>query len=105
MAVTGTPDGGPLRAGYPVADTTGGLTAAFAIAAALNADPRGCVIDTSMLEATMATMAWVISNHLIAGLTRPDMATRTRPRPRRACSAPQTGISTSPPTRMNNGWR
>jgi crotonobetainyl-CoA:carnitine CoA-transferase CaiB-like acyl-CoA transferase len=68
MAVTGTAEGGPLRVGYPVADTVGGLTAAFAIAAALNASPRGCVIDISMLEATMATMAWAISNYLIAGV-------------------------------------
>jgi formyl-CoA transferase len=36
--------------GYPVADTVGGLTAAFAIAAALNARPRGAFIDVSMLE-------------------------------------------------------
>ncbi|MEL7211073.1 MAG: CoA transferase [Pseudomonadota bacterium] len=68
MSVTGQPDGGPLRAGYPVADTVGGLTAAMAICAALNASPRGCVIDVSMLEATLATMGWAISNHLIAGV-------------------------------------
>lgn len=47
----------------------GGLTAAFAIAAALNAGERGAFIDISMLEAVMATMGWVISNHLIAGVT------------------------------------
>jgi crotonobetainyl-CoA:carnitine CoA-transferase CaiB-like acyl-CoA transferase len=68
MSVTGSAQSGPLRVGYPIADTVGGLTAAFAIAAALNARPRGCVIDTSMLEATMATMAWAISNYLIAGV-------------------------------------
>ena len=32
MSVTGTKDGAPLRVGYPIADTIGGLTAAFAIA-------------------------------------------------------------------------
>jgi crotonobetainyl-CoA:carnitine CoA-transferase CaiB-like acyl-CoA transferase len=68
MSVTGAPDYGPMRAGYPVADTVGGLTAAFAIAAALNAPNRGCVIDVSMLEATLASMAWAISNYLIAGV-------------------------------------
>ena len=68
MSVTGQAGEGPLRAGYPVADTVGGLTAAMAIAAALNARPRGCVIDVSMLEATLATMGWAISNHLIAGV-------------------------------------
>lgn len=67
MSVTGTEEGGPMRTGYPVADTVGGLTAAMAVCAALNAPERGCFIDVSMLEATLATMAWAVSNHLIAG--------------------------------------
>ncbi|MEL7214949.1 MAG: CoA transferase [Pseudomonadota bacterium] len=67
MSITGDAESGPLRAGYPLADTVGGLTAAFAIAAALNATPRGCVLDVSMLDAVLATMGWVVSNHLIAG--------------------------------------
>lgn len=69
MSITGTPESAPLRVGYPVADTIGGLTAAYAIAAAL-ADrqrTRGCMIDISMLEAILATMGWVVSNFLIAG--------------------------------------
>ncbi|WP_415919894.1 CaiB/BaiF CoA transferase family protein [Tateyamaria sp. SN6-1] len=69
MSVTGTDESGPLRAGYPLADTIGGLTAAMAITAALNAPERGCVIDVSMLEAVLATMGWVVSNHLIGGVT------------------------------------
>src|SRR5262245_26274998 len=39
MSVTGTAHSAPLRVGYPVADTVGGLTAAFAIAAALAKRP------------------------------------------------------------------
>lgn len=69
MSITGTPESGPLRVGYPLADTVGGLTAAMAITAALNAPERGCVIDISMLEAVLATMGWVVSNHLIGGAT------------------------------------
>ena len=69
MSVTGTDDSGPLRVGYPLADTIGGLTAAMAITAALNAPKRGCVIDVSMLEAVLATMGWVVSNHLVGGVT------------------------------------
>ncbi len=69
MSITGTEDSGPFRAGYPLADTVGGLTAAMAITAALNAPERGCVIDISMLEAVLATMGWVVSNHLIGGVT------------------------------------
>jgi len=67
MSITG--DGTtPLRVGYPLSDTIGGLTAAMAISAALNASPRGAFIDVSMLEATLATMGWVVSNHLIGGV-------------------------------------
>jgi CoA:oxalate CoA-transferase len=71
MSVTGDAATAPLRVGYPVADTIGGLTAAFAIAAALVRRARtgeGECIDVSMLEATLVTMGWQVSNWLIAGL-------------------------------------
>ncbi|MEM6491614.1 MAG: CoA transferase [Pseudomonadota bacterium] len=67
MAVTGPADGPPTRAGWPVADTMGGMTAAFAICAALNANPRGAHLDVSMLDSVLASMGWIVSNHLIAG--------------------------------------
>lgn len=68
MSITGEPGAAPLRVGYPLADTVGGLTAAMAISAALNARPRGGFIDVSMLESVIATMGWVVSNWLIAGV-------------------------------------
>ncbi|WP_334212737.1 CaiB/BaiF CoA transferase family protein [Falsirhodobacter sp. 20TX0035] len=68
MSITGDKDSAPLRVGYPLADTVGGLTAAMAIASALNAPARGGFIDVSMLEAVVATMGWVVSNYLIAGV-------------------------------------
>lgn len=68
MAITGDDASGPLRVGYPIADTVGGLTAAFAISAALHARPRGSFIDVSMLEALLSTMGWAVSNYLIAGV-------------------------------------
>ncbi len=68
MAITGTPEIAPLRAGWPIADTVGGLTAAMAISAALNAPNRGATIDISMRDALMATMGWAVSNYLIAGV-------------------------------------
>ena len=68
MSMTGADDSAPLRVGYPVADTVGGITAAFAISAALNAHPRGSFIDVSMLESVLATMGWAVSNYLIAGV-------------------------------------
>lgn len=68
MSITGAPETAPYRVGYPVADTVGGMTAAFSIAAALaEKDRKAHVIDVSMLEATMATMGWVMSNFLVAG--------------------------------------
>jgi formyl-CoA transferase len=68
MSITGDSESAPLRVGYPVADTVGGMTAAFAVASALADRNRaeGVFIDVSMLEATMATMGWVVSNYLIA---------------------------------------
>jgi len=70
MSITGDEASAPLRAGYPVADTLGGMTAAFAIAAALVRRGRtgeGEFIDVSMLESSLAAMGWAVSNWLIAG--------------------------------------
>jgi CoA:oxalate CoA-transferase len=70
MSITGDADSAPLRVGYPVADSIGGITAAFAIAAALlgrTKSGKGAFIDVSMLDSTIATMGWVVSNYLIAG--------------------------------------
>jgi formyl-CoA transferase len=69
MSITGAPENAPYRVGYPIADTIGGMTAAFAIASALAQRERSepCFIDVSMLEATLATMGWAVSNYLISG--------------------------------------
>lgn len=70
MSITGNERSAPLRAGYPVADATAGITAAFAISSALVRRLRfgeGSFIDVSMLDSALATMGWVVSNYLIAG--------------------------------------
>jgi len=70
MSITGSDESGPLRAGYPASDTTAGITAAMAIAAALYRSVKtgeGEVIDVSMLEATLVSLGWVVSNFLTAG--------------------------------------
>lgn len=70
MSVTGDEHSAPLRAGFPVCDTIGGMAAAFGIAAALVEQRRtgeGRMIDVSMLEATLASMGWVVSNYLATG--------------------------------------
>ncbi|CAM9643825.1 unnamed protein product [Ectocarpus sp. 12 AP-2014] len=71
MSVTGDQTSAPLRVGYPVCDTIGGMTAAFAISSALVGRHRtglGEVIDVSMLESMMGTMGWVVSNWLTCGI-------------------------------------
>ena len=74
MSVTGTPDTAPLRVGFPVADTVGGLSAALAITAALagrRLDGKGRFLDVSMLEASLSAMGWAVSNYLVSG-TEPE---------------------------------
>ena len=73
MSITGDKENGsaPLRVGYPLCDTIGGLTAAFAVVSALLKRARtstGSFIDVSMLESTLVTLGWVISNYLSAGV-------------------------------------
>jgi CoA:oxalate CoA-transferase len=71
MNVTGDVQTAPLRVGYPICDTMGGVTAAMAICAALvgsQATGQGRRIDVSMLESTLASMGWVVSNYLNAGV-------------------------------------
>jgi crotonobetainyl-CoA:carnitine CoA-transferase CaiB-like acyl-CoA transferase len=75
MSITGDPDNAPYRVGYPIGDTIGGMTAAFALVAEL-ADPsrtEARFIDVSMLESVIATMGWVVSNYLNAGHTPTPM--------------------------------
>lgn len=66
--VTGHPDGEPLRAGFPVCDTMGGLAAALAVCAALAGRARtgeGSFVDVSMLDTALTGMGWVVSDYLI----------------------------------------
>jgi crotonobetainyl-CoA:carnitine CoA-transferase CaiB-like acyl-CoA transferase len=71
MSITGTPEVAPLRAGYPVADTLGGMVGAFAIAAALlraRTTGEGATLDVSMLESMLSALGWPVSNWLTAGV-------------------------------------
>jgi len=71
MSITGTSDTAPLRVGFPVCDSIGGLAAALAIAAALAGRARtgqGAYLDVSMLEASLSAMGWAVSNYLISGV-------------------------------------
>jgi crotonobetainyl-CoA:carnitine CoA-transferase CaiB-like acyl-CoA transferase len=74
MSITGTEDTAPLRVGFPVCDTVGGLMAALSISAALVGRAQtgeGCFLDLSMLEASISAMGWAVSHYNISGV-RPE---------------------------------
>lgn len=68
MAVNGDERLNPLRCGFPVCDTVGGLNAAFAIMGALYCREKtgeGQSIDVALLDSIMPFMGWVAANLLI----------------------------------------
>jgi len=70
MAINGDERLNPLRCGFPVCDTVGGLNAAFAIMAALYFRERtgeGQFIDIALIDSIMPLMGWVAANLLIGG--------------------------------------
>ncbi len=70
MAINGDERLHPLRAGFPVCDTVGGLNAAFAVMAALYHRERtgeGQFIDVALLDSIMPLMGWVVANLMIGG--------------------------------------
>ena len=70
MAITGTPETGPLRTGAPIMDYGTGLAAAFAVASALFArgqTQRGTFIDISMLEVAFNLMSSSITDYTATG--------------------------------------
>ncbi len=61
MSLTGTEASGPTRVGIAISDVLGGMFAAHGIQLALLARERtgqGQRVDTSLLEATLATLTW-----------------------------------------------
>jgi crotonobetainyl-CoA:carnitine CoA-transferase CaiB-like acyl-CoA transferase len=68
MAINGDDRLNPLRCGFPVCDTVGGLNAAFAIMGALFHRSRtgeGQFIDVALLDSVMPLLGWVAANWLI----------------------------------------
>ncbi len=70
MSITGTPDGEPVKVGVAIIDLVAGLMLGKAIIAALFAREKigvGQRIDTSLLEAEVASLINVGSNYLVGG--------------------------------------
>src|SRR5262245_66078326 len=71
MSITGEPAGGPMRAGFAICDTIGGLTAAMAVASALyqrTHTGRGQFVDVAMLDAALAFLPGPGSEYTVAGI-------------------------------------
>jgi formyl-CoA transferase len=70
MSITGEPDGDPTKVGVAIIDLVAGLMLGKSIAAALFAREKlgvGQRIDTSLLEAEVASLINAASNYLLAG--------------------------------------
>src|SRR5688500_524580 len=71
MSITGDPAGGPMRAGFALCDTIGGMTAALAVASALyqrTHTVRGQFVDVAMLDAALAFIPGPVSEYTVAGI-------------------------------------
>jgi crotonobetainyl-CoA:carnitine CoA-transferase CaiB-like acyl-CoA transferase len=71
MSITGEPAGGPMRAGFAICDTIGGITAALAVSSALyqrTHTGKGQFVDVAMLDAALAFLPGPVSEWMTAGI-------------------------------------
>jgi crotonobetainyl-CoA:carnitine CoA-transferase CaiB-like acyl-CoA transferase len=71
MSITGEPAHGPMRAGFAICDTIGGITAALAVSSALyqrTHTGRGQFVDVAMLDAALAFIPGPVSEWMTAGI-------------------------------------
>jgi crotonobetainyl-CoA:carnitine CoA-transferase CaiB-like acyl-CoA transferase len=71
MSITGDPAGGPMRAGFAICDTIGGMTAALAVSSALyqrSHTNRGQFVDVAMLDAALAFIPGPVAEYTVAGI-------------------------------------
>jgi crotonobetainyl-CoA:carnitine CoA-transferase CaiB-like acyl-CoA transferase len=71
MSITGEPAGGPMRAGFAICDTIGGITAALAVSSALyqrTHTGRGQFVDVAMLDAALAFLPGPVTEYMVAGI-------------------------------------
>ena len=71
MSITGEPAGGPMRAGFAICDTIGGVTAALAVSSALyqrTHTGQGQFVDVAMLDAALAFIPGPVTEYMTAGI-------------------------------------
>ncbi len=76
MAMTGTPESGPTRAGFAAVDMITGINAAYAMATALfqrSHTGRGQFVDVAMLDSMLALLAQQVAEYTVTG----DVAQRS----------------------------
>jgi len=70
ITTTGYPENGPTRIGFTVVDMTTGLTASYAIAAALfrrQVTGEGQFLDVAMLDSALTQLGPLVANYTVAG--------------------------------------
>jgi CoA:oxalate CoA-transferase len=70
MSLTGTPEAGPIRSGFPLADMATSMNASFAIAAALYrraTTGKGQYLDVAMTDTVMALISIAVNQYLLTG--------------------------------------
>ena len=84
MSITGEPGRPPVRCGVAIGDQGAGMFAAHGILAALYARERtgaGCRVETSLLEAMVAQLAYEASLYLLSGIIPEPLGTGHRTLP------------------------
>ena len=69
MSITGLPEQGPMRVGFAICDTIGGMTAALAVSSALyqrTHTGKGQFVDVAMLDAALAFIPGPVSEWMTA---------------------------------------
>ncbi len=80
MMLNGEPSGGPMRAGFPVADMVTGITTAFAVSSALfqrTHTGQGQYVDVSMFESMLGVLNCQIAEYTMAGFIHPQFGNRS----------------------------
>ncbi len=108
MAITGDPEGDPMKVGVALADVLAGKDAAIAILAALVRRLRtgqGARLTISLIDSARAALVNVAQNSLVTGRDADGGATRTRIWFPIRCFARLTGTSWSPWAATRSGSR